>query len=89
MQDDPFAGQKPEIEYPTEWGFRVVGTPESELRALIAETLADDTHHIQDVQPSSKGNYVSVRVTVTVQDEMHRNRIYDALSQAPAVKMVL
>ena len=89
MQDDPLAGQKPEIDYPTSWGYRVVGASESELRALIAEVLADEEHEIHGVQPSSKGTYVSLRMSVTVRDELHRDRVYRALSESAVVKIVL
>ncbi|MDF1701195.1 MAG: DUF493 domain-containing protein [Planctomycetota bacterium] len=89
MQDDVFDGQKPEIEYPLAWGYRVVGASEEALRFLIAELLADDEHVVHDAQPSSKGTYVSVRLSVTVRDELHRDDVYRRLSEAEIVKMVL
>lgn len=89
MQDDPFGGQKPQIDYPTAWGYRVVGASEDDLRALIAEVLVDDEHEVLDARPSSKGSYVSVRLRVTVRSEPHRDRIYRTLSEAAIVKIVL
>ena len=81
--------ERPEIDYPTDWGYRVVGTSEEALRALVAEVLGDDEHVILAVQPSSKGAYVSLRMTVTVRDEAHRDRVYQQLVAAEVVKLVL
>lgn len=89
MQDDPFQGQRPEIDYPTAWGYRVIGASEEALRALVAEVVADAEHEIHAVQPSRKGAYVSLRMTVTVRDEAHRDAVYQQLMQAEVVKLVL
>ena len=88
MQDDVFQGQRPEIDYPTDWGYRVVGTSEEALRALVAEVVGQAPHEIQGVQPSSKGAYVSLRMAVTVASEEHRDAIYAKLLDADVVKIV-
>ncbi len=41
------------------------------------------------VQPSSKGNYHSVRVTVTAQSKEHIEAMYTALGKIELVKYVL
>lgn len=81
--------QRPEIEYPTRWGYRVVGTSEDALRALVVEIVGGAEHEIHGVQPSSKGAYVSLRMSVTVVDEAHRDDVYRRLIEADVVKLVL
>lgn len=88
MQDDVFQGQRPEIEYPTDWGYRVVGRSEASLRTLVTEVVGNAPHEIEGVQPSSKGAYVSLRLSVTVASEEHRDAIYAKLVDADEVKIV-
>lgn len=81
--------ERPEIEYPTSWGYRVVGRSEDALRALVAEVVGAAEHEIHGVQPSSRGSYVSLRMSVTVVDEAHRDDVYRRLIEADVVKLVL
>lgn len=81
--------RRPEIDYPTRWSYRVVGGPEVALRALIAEVAGEAEHVVHGARPSRAGTYVSVHVTVVVEDEAHRNRVYRGLVEADIVKMVL
>jgi putative lipoic acid-binding regulatory protein len=85
----PDDGQRPEIEYPCEWSYRVIGTAEAAIRALVAEIAGDAAHALETSNVSSQGTYVSVRLTVLVVDEDHRLAIFHSLRDAECVKMVL
>jgi uncharacterized protein len=76
----------PLIEYPTVYAFKVMGKQEHgfaeyvrELfsRLMGSEVSADAIAH----QPSSKGTYVSLTVSVTLHSEEHRRTIYAQLHQ--------
>jgi hypothetical protein len=76
--------QKPLIEYPATYTFKVMGKQEAgfvpyvrELfHRLMGQALAPDA--IQE-QPSSKGRYVSLSVSVRLESEEHRRSIYAEL----------
>ncbi|OJT22687.1 transcriptional regulator [Archangium sp. Cb G35] len=82
--------KKPLIEYPTVYTFKVMGRQESAgpagfaayvrelFRSLMGSEISPDS--IQE-QPSSKGKYVSVSVSVYLLSEEHRRAIYARLRQ--------
>jgi uncharacterized protein len=82
--------QKPLIEYPTVYTFKVMGRQESNFleyvrelfRVLMGTEVSPDS--IRE-QPSSKGTYVSVSVSVYLLSEEHRRSIYARLRQEQRV----
>lgn len=83
--------KKPLIEYPTVYTFKVMGRQETggfveyvrELfRGLMGSEISPDS--IRE-QPSSKGTYVSVSVSVYLLSEEHRRTIYARLRQEQRV----
>jgi putative lipoic acid-binding regulatory protein len=76
--------KKPLIEYPAAYTFKVMGKQEGGFveyvhqlfNRLMGQELARDA--IQE-QPSSKGRYVSLSVSVRLESEEHRQRIYREL----------
>jgi putative lipoic acid-binding regulatory protein len=76
--------QKPLIEYPATYTFKVMGKQEHGFleyvrvlfTRLMGQELARDA--IQE-QPSSKGRYVSLSVSVRLESEEHRRSIYAEL----------
>jgi uncharacterized protein len=81
---------KPLIEYPTVYTFKVMGRQEADFleyvrelfRALMGTEISSDS--IRE-QPSSKGTYVSVSVSVYLLSEEHRRSIYTRLRQEQRV----
>ena len=77
-------GRPPPIEYPTIYPFKVMGRQEQDFSEyvrhlfgrLIGTEVARDS---MTEQPSSKGKYVSVTVSVFLTSEEQRLRIYTAL----------
>ncbi len=93
--------QKPKIEYPCQWGFKVIGNDEETVRNAIGQCLEDCVREFEgvkakvrpvkfgDSRTSGGGKYVSVGLTVEVKTEDERNTIFRALADRPEVKMVL
>ena len=80
---------KPEIEYPCQWRYRVLGEDADTLRALIGDVLSDRPHEIKMGNVSSKGTYCSVEGACEVLSEADRDRIFQALASAEGVKAVV
>jgi putative lipoic acid-binding regulatory protein len=82
--------QKPLIEYPTVYTFKVMGRHAPDFveyvrglfRLLMGTEISQDS--IRE-QPSSKGTYVSVSVSVYLLSEEHRRTIYARLRQEQRV----
>ncbi len=93
--------EKPIIEYPCPWGFKVIGNDEETVQAAIKDCLekcicefdgvesALRPLQFGDSRQSGGGKYVSVGVTVEVKSEDERIDIFRALADRPEVKMVL
>ena len=94
MSLDPFpkpfsCKQKPEIEYPCSWVYKVIGTDEHSLRSAIETVLGSDNLLITNSHASSGGKYISLNAEVIVQDEETRLRGYQNLKNHAAVKVVM
>jgi hypothetical protein len=82
--------KKPVIEYPAVYTFKVMGMQEhgfaeyvrTLFKRLMGTEISPDS--IRE-QPSSKGKYVSVSVTVYLLSEEHRRSIYAQLHQEKRV----
>ncbi len=82
--------QKPLIDYPTVYTFKVMGRQAPDFtdyvrgvfRALMGTEISPDS--IRE-QPSSKGTYVSLSVSVYLLSEEHRRSIYARLRQEQRV----
>ena len=80
---------RPTIEYPCEWKFRVLGEHETRLREVIAQVLSDRPHEVKAGNVSSGGKYCSVEAAAEVLTEADRDRIFAALAGAEGVKTVV
>lgn len=89
--------QRPQIEYPCQWGFKIIGNDEQSVREGIRECLRECLEPEQPERPvqigggrtSSGGKYVSVSLSLEVRDEQERNTLFRALADRPEVKMVI
>jgi uncharacterized protein len=80
--------QKACIDYPCRWVYKVIGPDEARMRAAIAEVIPGGWE-ITASRSSTTGKYLSLDVTVQVEDEASRLSIYEALRKDPSVKVVL
>lgn len=93
--------QKPAVEYPCPWGFKVIGNDEETVRAAMKDCLENCVREFDgmdaelrsfefgDSRTSGGGKYVSVGVSLEVHSEDERNIVFRALADLPEVKMVL
>ena len=79
----------PALEYPRPWAYRVIGTDESRIRQAVTETLGDAEYELELSNSSSGGKYISMNLETVVASEEARNSIHAALTNHPAVKMVI
>jgi putative lipoic acid-binding regulatory protein len=81
--------ERPEIEYPCTWSYKVIGEDCTLLKEVIASACAPLDVAISHSHMSSKGKYHSLNAELVVTSEEVRLSIYETLKTAPAVKIVL
>ncbi|WP_426358045.1 DUF493 family protein YbeD [Pseudocolwellia sp. HL-MZ19] len=79
------------LEFPTVLNFKVMGVACDELPDLIIAELQKHTpgDYSPKIKPSSKGNYHSVAIAVTVTSKDHIETIYKTLTAIEEVRYVL
>lgn len=85
----PETPERPEIEYPCTWVYKVIGEDCTLLKEIIVATCAPQKVKISHSHSSSKGKYHSLNAELVVPDETARLAIYDSLKQHSAVKIIL
>ena len=80
---------KPVIEYPCEWSFKIIGSDEDAIGKGIAECLSDSAYNVSKGNTSRSGKYVTLNLETVVRNEGDRNRIFEVLKKIPSVKMIL
>lgn len=80
---------KPDIEYPCEWRYKIIGTDKEALEACISEIMQERRYSIKDGNRSSKGKFISMNSQCKVQSQEDRDLIFKAFSDHSAVKMVI
>ena len=79
------------LDFPTVLNFKVMGVACVELPDLIIAELQKHTpgDYIPKVKTSSKGNYHSISIAVTVTSKDHIETIYTSLNAIEQVRYVL
>jgi putative lipoic acid-binding regulatory protein len=86
---DGNACERPEIEYPCEWGYKLIGRDKVKLEACIFDIVGERAYKTKAGNSSSKGKFHSINMTCKVESEEDRNRIFKAFSDHEDVKMVI
>lgn len=89
--------QKPKIDYPCQWGYKVIGSDEETVHQAIRDCLRQCFEPDEEERPveigtsrtSGGGKYVSVGLSVEVMNEEERNVVFQALADRPEIKMVI
>lgn len=81
--------KKPEIYYPCDWGYKLIGTDKTKLESCIFDIMAhrEYTCHIGNV--SKNGKFVSMNASCEVASEEERNALFKAFQDHDDVKMVI
>ncbi len=86
---DENSGEKPEINYPCEWGYKIIGRDKAELEAVICEIMGERKHKKKGGNSSSKGKFHSLSTACEVLSEEDRDAIFKAFQEHKDVKMVI
>jgi uncharacterized protein len=81
--------KKPNIEYPCDWHYKVIGTDVDEMIKAIEAVTQGMDYKISSSNVSSKGNYFSLNLKVFVTSEIIRDIIFEKVKASEFVKMVL
>lgn len=80
--------ERPEIIYPCNWDYKIIGTDVEEMVKVIEEAVGDLTYEISPSNISKKGNYFSLNLSVYVPSEIVRDIIFQKVSASAFVKIV-
>ncbi len=85
--------EKSLIDYPCDFPIKIMGAMQERFAETMVEvvTLHDPDFHAGKVEmrPSTRGNYLSLTVTVRATSREQLDNLYRALSSHPMVKVVL
>ena len=81
--------KKPNIEYPCDWQYKIIGTDTDEMIKAIELAVEGLDYKITSSNISSKGNYFSLNLKVFVTSEVIRDIIFAKLKDNDFIKMVL
>ncbi len=80
---------KPEIEYPCEWGYKLIGTDIAALQAVIFDIVGERPYTTKGGNSSSKGKFHSLNMSCMVESQEDRDKIFKAFSDHKDIKMVI
>lgn len=79
---------KPEICYPCAWEYRIIAESEAKIQEVVSQILKTP-YRLESKNKSSKGRFVSMCLSTSVDSEAYRNEIYSYLTSHPDIKMVI
>ena len=81
------------IDYPCDFPIKIMGAMQDAFAQTMVDVVSshDPEFHAGklEMRPSTKGNYLSLTVTVRATSREQLDNLYRALSSHPLVKMVL
>ena len=81
--------EKPEINYPTKWGFKVIGRDKDKVEQAIKDILCNKTHSCKFSNSSKGGKFSSFSAECTVDNEEERDALYKAFGEHSDVNYVM
>ena len=81
--------EKPQINYPTQWGFKLIGRDKDALHKAIKEVMGDKEHLCHAGNTSKTGKFHSYNAGCTVEHEEERDRIFKAFQDHDDIEMVI
>lgn len=75
---------KPEIDYPCGWSYKLIGREEAALRAAV-DTVVQGDYSLVHSRESTGGKYLSLELSLTVSTEEERCEIGRRLHEHEAV----
>ena len=81
--------EKPEIEYPTQWGFKIIGRDKDALLACIKEIMGEKEHLCSLGNTSKTGKFTTYNASCVVDSQEERDRIFKYFQEHKEVQMVI
>ncbi len=81
--------QKPEIDYPCNWLYKVIGEEKEAIREAVHHICTGREISFTYSHTSSGGKYHSFNVELEVENEEARLSIYNRLNNHAAIKVVM
>lgn len=80
---------RPDIEYPTKWGFKLIGRDKDKLLLCIKEIMKTRRYTCHRGNVSKTGKFQSYNTSCMVESEEDRNQLFKAFETHSAVNMVI
>jgi putative lipoic acid-binding regulatory protein len=81
--------RRPEIEYPTSWQYKIIGSDVEEMLSAVAESIKGLDYEVSPSNVSKNEKYFSLNVSLIVPSEVVRDIIFQNLAKHPAIKIVI
>jgi uncharacterized protein len=82
------SNQRPEITYPCEWSYKIIGNNIDKILEAIEIAVSGLKYDVTPSNISKNGNYYSLNLTLTVPNEVVRDLIYQKLDSSDSIKIV-
>ncbi len=79
----------PDITYPAEWTYSLVGHDEAAIRDTVKQVLGARLYRLSVSRRSSGGKYISMALELVVETEAERTRLYAEFGASNAIVTVL
>jgi putative lipoic acid-binding regulatory protein len=83
------SNKKPIINYPCEWGYKIIGNDKDKLEAVVLEVMGNRSHKQKGGNRSSKGKFYSLSTSCQVESQEDRDRLFKAFQEHQEIKMVI
>ena len=81
--------EKAELNYPRQWGFKLIGKDKEKLLAVIREVMGEKEHLCSPGNASRTGKYHSYNASCHVESKEERDRLFKAFQDHDDVEMVI
>ena len=81
--------EKPKINYPTEWSYKIIARNEEAIQQVVKTTQHSSDLQLKYSNTSKKGTFTSMECTTLVMNEEERLGLYQKFKANPDIKMVL
>jgi len=81
--------EKPEINYPCQWSFTVIGRDKDKVEGAIKDILQDKEHSCKFSKSSKNGKFNSYSAKCQVDSQEQRDEIYKTFSKHSDIDYVM
>ena len=81
--------EKPKIEYPTRWGFKIIGRDKEALKECIKEVMEDKEHLCSVGNSSKNGKFHTYNASCVVDSQEERDKLFKSFQDHKDVEIVI